>query len=741
MSVHVHTPECHAHPRDDRPPSDRAIAEPAPELTQPASPPPPGSWTCPMHPEIVSPGPGDCPICGMALEPVHPSASDDNPELELMTRRMKVSAALTLPVFLVGMADLIPGQPLRAALGADLIAWLGLVLATPVVLWGGAPFFSRAVASVRNKSLNMFTLIALGTGIAWAFSLVATLVPQILPHAIHAHDGSVPLYWEAAAVITTLALVGQVIELRARSRTSAALRSLLELAPKTARRVRDGEEEDVHLDHLEVGDVLRVRPGEKVPIDGVVLEGESAVDESIVTGESIPVDKAPGAKVIGGTLNGTGALLMRAEKVGKDTLLSRIVQMVSEAQRSRAPIQGLADKVSAWFVPLVIVVALASFVVWAAVAAAPGFGLVNAIAVLIIACPCALGLATPMSIMVGTGRGALAGVLVRNAEALERMESVDTLVVDKTGTLTVGRPELVVVEPIGDVPEAELLRLTAALERPSEHPLAAAIVRGADARGVPAIEPARFESRTGQGVVGTVDGREVAVGNRALMDALHISVDATEGRVEALRREGQTVMWVAVDGRVAGLVGVADPIKASTPEALALLRAEGIRVVMLTGDSQTTAMAVAARLGLDAVIAEVQPTDKAEVVAGLQREGRVVAMAGDGVNDAPALARADVGIAMGTGADVAMESAGMTLVKGDLRGLAKARALSRGTLKNIRQNLFFAFGYNVLGIPIAAGLLFPAFGILLDPMLASLAMSLSSVSVILNALRLQRLRL
>ncbi len=699
-------------------------------------------WTCPMHPEIVRSEPGSCPICGMALEPMDPlAAGDDNPELADMTRRTWVSAALSLPLFLLGMADLIPGMPLRDLLSFETLSWIGLVLATPVVFWGGAPFFSRAGRSIVTKRLNMFTLIALGTGVAWAFSLVATLAPQILPDAFRAHDGSVPVYWEAAAVITTLVLVGQVLELRARSRTSTALRALVGLTPKTARRVHDGHEEDVPLEVIEVGDVLRVRPGEKVPVDGTVIDGRSAVDESLVSGEPIPVDKDAGDMVIGGTLNGHGALLMRAEKVGRDTLLARIVQMVADAQRSRAPIQGLADRVSAWFVPAVVVIALVTFAAWAALAAAPGLGLVNAIAVLIIACPCALGLATPMSIMVGTGRGALAGVLVRKAEALERMEKVDTLVVDKTGTLTEGKPRLSRVEVLDGVTELELLGLVAALERASEHPLAAAITAGAEERGAARIEAESFESLPGRGVVGVVGARRVAVGNGLLMQAEGAEIGALAPRVEALSARGHTVVMVALDGKLAGLLAVGDPIKATTPEALATLGQAGIEVVMLTGDNRATARAVAHELGIEQVQAEVQPADKAAVVARLQAEGRVVAMAGDGVNDAPALARADVGIAMGTGTDVAMQSAGLVLVRGDLRGIARARTLSRATLGNIRQNLFFAFIYNVLGIPVAAGVLYPAFGLLLDPMLASLAMALSSVSVIANALRLRRLAL
>ncbi len=702
-------------------------------------------WVCPMHPEVVKDAPGACPMCGMALESrtAVPGEQPD-PELENMKRRLLWSAVLTVPVFLLGMSEMLPGQPVQRWLSPSAFAWVQLVLASPVVLWGGWPFFQRGWASVVNRHLNMFTLIALGTGAAYLFSLFATLFPGALPHAFRGHGGTIPVYFEAAAVIITLVLVGQVLELRARHATSAALRALLSLAPAVARRIReDGGEEDVSLQHVHPGDRLRVRPGEKVPVDGVVLEGRSAVDESMVTGEPMPVEKAPGEKVTGGTVNGTGGLVMRAERVGRDTLLARIVQRVSEAQRSRAPIQKLADQVAAWFVPGVVLVAVAAAVVWGVWGPEPrlAHALVNAVAVLIIACPCALGLATPMSVMVGTGRGAQAGILIRNAETLERMEQVDTLVVDKTGTLTEGKPRLVTVEPAPGFDEARLLRLAASLERGSEHPLAAAVVAGAVERGGVLAEVREFRSETGKGVLGKVDGAAVALGNKALLALLEVEAGALVERAEVLRREGQTVVFVVVDGRPAGLLGVADPIKASTPEALALLHREGLRVVMLTGDSRTTAEAVARKLGIDDVIAEVLPDGKGDAVKRLQAEGRVVAMAGDGINDAPALAQADVGIAMGTGTDIAMESAGMTLVKGDLRGIARARRLSQGTLGNIRQNLFFAFAYNTLGVPLAAGVLYPFFGLLLSPMLASAAMSLSSVSVIGNALRLRRLKL
>ena len=713
----------------------------------PAAPPAPAGalYTCPMHPEVVQSQPGICPKCGMALEPRTVSAEEEvNPELEDMQRRFWASLALTVPVFALAMSDVLPGQPVQHALGMRVLTWIQLVLATPVVLWGGRPFFERGWASLANRSLNMFTLIALGTGTAYVYSLVAALAPRIFPASFRGHGGAVAVYFEAAAVITTLVLLGQVLELKARSRTASAIKALLQLAPKTARRLRaDGGEEDVPLEQVQAGDRLRVRPGEKVPVDGVVLEGTSSVDESMVTGEPIPAEKSPGSRVTGGTVNGTGSLVMRAERVGRDTLLARIVQMVSEAQRSRAPIQRLADVVAGYFVPAVVLTAVVTFTIWATVGPEPrlAHALVNAVAVLIIACPCALGLATPMSIMVGTGRGALAGVLIKNAEALEVLEKVDTLVVDKTGTLTEGKPRLasVVVAPGGD--ERELLRLAASLERVSEHPLAAAIVAGAEARGLRLAEARDFRSVTGKGVQGVVDNRRVVLGTRAFLEESRVPLGGLAESAEALRRDGQTVMFVAVDGKAAGLVGVADPVKSSTPEAIRLLHEAGVRLVMLTGDSRTTAEAVARKLGIDQVIAEVLPEQKGEVVKRLQREGSVVAMAGDGVNDAPALAQAQVGIAMGTGTDVAMESAGVTLVKGDLRGIARARRLSRATMRNIRQNLFFAFVYNTLGVPIAAGVLYPFFGLLLSPMIAAAAMTFSSVSVISNALRLRRVAL
>src|SRR3989454_1906711 len=702
------------------------------------------TYTCPMHPEIVRDAPGACPICGMALEPRVATGDEENPELKDMSRRFWVSVALSVPLLVFVMGDMLPGQPLRHGLSSRLITWLQLVLATPVVLWGGWPFFARGGASIVNRSLNMFTLIALGTGTAYVYSVVAALAPGMFPESFRTHGGEVELYFEAAAIITTLVLLGQVIELQARSRTSSAIKALLGQAPKTARRLRaDGEEEDVSLDEVRPGDRLRVRPGERVPVDGVVLEGTSAVDESMVTGEPIPVEKAPGSRVTGGTVNGTGGFVMRAERVGSETLLAQIVRMVSEAQRSRAPIQRLADRVSSYFVPLVVLVALLTFVVWGLVGPEPrmAYALVNAVAVLIIACPCALGLATPMSIMVGTGRGATAGVLIKNAEALEVLEKVDTLVVDKTGTLTEGKPRLTAVVALAEQNESALLRLAASLERGSEHPLAAAIVAGAQERGLILSQAEDFRSLTGKGVTGTVDGRAVALGNHKLLEQLAIDPGALLGHAEDLRRDGQTVMFIALDGRPAGLLGVADPIKESTFEAIRMLHEDGMRIVMLTGDSRTTAEAVARKLGIDEVEAEVLPEQKGEVVKRLQAEGHVVAMAGDGVNDAPALAQAHVGIAMGTGTDVAMESAGMTLVKGDLRGIARARRLSRGTMRNIRQNLFFAFVYNAVGVPIAAGVLYPMWGLLLNPMIASAAMTFSSLSVISNALRLRHLEL
>jgi Cu+-exporting ATPase len=692
-----------------------------------------------MHPEVVRDGPGTCPKCGMALEPMTPQVEEDDTELRDMTRRFWVAAVLTVPLLVLAMG-LMFGLPVPGWLAHGGKNWLELALATPVVLWAGWPFFVRAWQAILNRTANMFTLIALGTGAAWLFSMVATLAPDAFPEGFRDGHGAVPVYFEAAAVIVTLVLLGQVLELRARRQTGSAIRALLGLSPKTARRVRpDGADEDIPLGDVQVGDRLRVRPGEKIPVDGEVVEGHSAVDESMVTGEPMPVEKKQGEAVIGGTVNTTGGFVMTATKVGSETLLARIVQMVGEAQRSRAPVQRLADLVAAWFVPIVVVVAVVTFVVWALFGPSPAlaYALVNAVAVLIIACPCALGLATPMSIMVGVGRGAREGVLVKNAEALERMEKVDTVVVDKTGTLTEGKPKLVAVEPAGFA-EQELLRLAAALERGSEHPLAAAVVAGARERGIEAPQGQGFESVSGKGVRGRVDGREVALGNRAMMADEGVSgIDELTARADALRTEGQTVLFLAVDGKPGGLLGVADPVKATTPEALSRLHAEGIKVVMLTGDSRVTAEAVAKKLGIDQVFAEVLPDQKADAVKKLRAKGRVVAMAGDGINDAPALAGADVGIAMGTGTDVAMESAAVTLVKGDLRGIAKARTLSRSVMANIRQNLFFAFAYNVLGVPIAAGVLYPFFGLLLSPMIAAAAMSLSSVSVVANALRLR----
>ena len=702
-------------------------------------------YTCPMHPEIVRDAPGSCPICGMALEPVTVSLDDEeNPELVDMNRRFWVSLLLTIPVFAIGMSDLIPGQPLQHRVAQTALNWVQLLLATPVVLWGGWPFFERAWQSIVNRSLNMFTLIGLGVGVGYGFSLIAVIVPQLFPPSFRGHGGAVPVYFEAAAVITTLVLLGQVLELRARSQTGNALRALLGLAPKTARRINpDGHEEDVQLDHVHVGDRLRVRPGEKVPVDGVILEGSSAVDESMVTGEPIPVEKGSGERVVGGTVNGRGSFVMQAERVGSETLLSQIVQMVAEAQRSRAPIQRLADLVSSYFVPAVVAIAVLTFIVWSIWGPEPrmAYGLVNAVAVLIIACPCALGLATPMSIMVGTGKGANSGVLFKNAEAIEVLRKVDTLVVDKTGTLTEGKPKLVSVVTTSGIDEATLLRLAASLERSSEHPLAAAIVGGAQERGLELVEATGFDSITGKGVRGEVDGRTVLLGNRALLDELKIDMREVAPKAEELRADSQTVMFVAVEGRLAGLLGVADPIKRTTQDAIKQLHADGIRIVMVTGDSRTTAEAVARKLNIDEVVAEVLPDEKVSAVKKFQSEGRVVAMAGDGINDAPALAQADVGIAMGTGTDVAMMSAEVTLVKGDLNGIVRARTLSRATMRNIKQNLFFAFVYNSLGVPIAAGVLYPFFGILLSPMIAAAAMSFSSVSVIANALRLRSARI
>ncbi|MCX6545802.1 MAG: heavy metal translocating P-type ATPase [Acidobacteria bacterium] len=705
-----------------------------------------GEYTCPMHPEIVKDAPGPCPICGMALEPRTPSGSaeEEGGELVDMTRRFRVSVFLTLPLLVAAMGEHIPGQPLEHLVSPRMLSWLELLLATPVVFWGGWPFFVRAWQSLVTRHLNMFTLIGLGVGVAYGYSLVATLLPSIFPAAVRAADGTVAVYFEAAAVIVSLVLLGQVLELRARHQTGAAIRALLGLAPKTARRLKDdGSEVDVPLAEVTVGDRLRVRPGEKVPVDGVVLTGISSVDESMVTGEPIPVEKREGDSLIGGTINSTGALVMRADKVGSETLLARIVQMVADAQRSRAPIQRLADVVAGYFVPVVVLSAIVTFAAWAVVGPDPrlAHALIAAVAVLIIACPCALGLATPMSIMVATGKGATTGVLFRNAEAIEVMRKVDTLVVDKTGTLTEGKPKLVTVESVDGSDSSLLLTAAASLERGSEHPLAAAIVAGAETRHLQLVDADHFESRTGKGVSGRVGGQDVALGNLALLSDMKLEPGALGPRAEGLRADGQTIMFVVMSGRVAGLVGVADPIKETTPGAIRQLQAEGLRIAMLTGDSRTTAEAVARALGIDEVVPEVLPDQKAEAIKRFQREGRIVAMAGDGINDAPALAQADVGIAMGTGTDVAMESAGVTLVRGDLGGIIRARRLSRATMRNIKQNLFFAFVYNAIGVPVAAGVLYPFFGVLLSPIIAAAAMSFSSVSVVANALRLRRVRL
>jgi Cu+-exporting ATPase len=701
-------------------------------------------YTCPMHPEIVRSEPGSCPICGMALEPRTVTlAAQDNPELRDMQRRFWVGTVLTIPVLIAGMGDLIPGRPLEHWASPRGWAWFEMILATPVVLWAGWPFFVRAWRSIVTRSLNMFTLIGLGVGVAYFYSVIATLFPTIFPPSFRSEGGTVAPYFEAASVITVLVLLGQVLELKARGETGAAIRALLGLAPKTARRIADdGSEVDVALESVRPGDRLRVRPGEKIPVDGVVIDGTSSVDESMITGEPIPVEKQPGSRITGATINGTGSLVMRAERVGAETLLAQIVRMVSEAQRSRAPIQKLADVVAGYFVPIVVAIAILTFIVWAVWGPSPrmAHALVNAVAVLIIACPCALGLATPMSIMVATGKGATMGVLFKNAEAIELLRKVDTLVIDKTGTLTEGKPKLVTVKSAGEISDHELLRLAATLEKASEHPLAAAIVSGAKDRGISPVEVEAFQSSTGKGVKGRIEGREVVLGNRQLLDDLGVDIHPLLEMAESLRGDAQTVMFLAIAGKLAGLLGVADPIKPTTSEAIRQLHAEGIRIVMLTGDSKTTAEAVAAKLGLDEVVAEVLPQDKVAVVKRLQDEGRFVAMAGDGINDAPALAQAQVGVAMGTGTDVAMQSAGVTLVKGDLRGIVRARLLSRKTIKNIKENLFFAFLYNSLGVPVAAGVLYPFFGILLSPILAAAAMSFSSVSVVANALRLRHMR-
>lgn len=710
----------------------------------PAEAPPGAMYTCPMHPEIVQEGPGSCPKCGMALEPMTITADDGpNEELVDMTRRFRVSLVFAAPVFVIAMSrHVLPG--VTDSVPTIWLDWIEFALATPVVLWCGLPFFQRGLDSFRSLNLNMFSLIAVGVAAAYIYSVVAVVAPGIFPAAMQGADGRVGLYFEAAAVIIALVLLGQVLELRARHRTGAALRALLDLAPKTARRIRDGaDDEDVALDQVAVGDRLRVRPGESVPVDGEVVEGHSSVDESMVTGEPVPVEKAAGHRLIGGTINGTGALVMRAEQVGADTMLSRIVQMVAQAQRSRAPIQGLADRVASWFVPIVIAVAILAFVAWLVFGPAPAFpfALVAAVSVLIIACPCALGLATPMSIMVGVGRGAQAGVLIKDAAALERLEKVDTIVVDKTGTLTLGRPTLNAVVPAGDLAADELLAMVAALERGSEHPLAAAILDGAQARGLALPAAEDTEAVTGKGIAGRVQGRRVAFGNARLMADEGVDTAAMEAEADRLRDEGATAMFAAIDGAAAGLIAVSDPPKENAAAAVKALQQAGVEVVMLTGDSRRTAQAVARRLGIDRVEAEVLPDEKQAVVKALQAQGPVVAMAGDGVNDAPALAQADVGIAMGSGTDVAIESAGITLLKGDLHGILRARQLSIATLRNIRQNLVFAFGYNTIGVPIAAGILYPVFGLLLSPMIAALAMSFSSVSVIGNALRLRGLKL
>jgi Cu+-exporting ATPase len=715
-------------------PRPSSTAEDVPEGVQ---------WTCPMHPEILRDHPDSCPICGMALEPLTPTlSSGPNPELADMTRRFWIGLSLAVPVFALEMGSHVLG--LHGWLSQQTSNWVQFVLATPVVLWAGWPFFERGWASLVSRHLNMFTLIAMGTGVAWLYSVIATLAPSMFPEAFRSPGGSVAVYFEAAAVITVLVLLGQVLELRARETTGGAIKALLDLTPNLARRVRaDGTDEEIALEQVVAGDVLRVRPGEKVPVDGLLVEGRGAVDESMVTGESMPVTKDAGSKLIGGTINQSGGLLMRAEQVGKDTMLARIVAMVAQAQRSRAPIQRLADQVAGYFVPAVIAVAIAAFVVWSIWGPAPAmsYGLIAAVAVLIIACPCALGLATPMSIMVGVGRGAASGVLIKNADALERMEKIDTLVVDKTGTLTEGKPTVVALRPATGITDAELLRLAASVERASEHPLARAIVAAAMQRGLALSQPEAVDSPVGKGVLGRVDGRQVLIGNARFLEERAVEVGVLDADAQALRRDGVTAIFVAVDGRAAGLIGIADPIKASTPEALATLKAAGIRVIMLTGDNRVTAEAVARTLGITDIEADVLPDQKSAVIANLKAQGRIVAMAGDGVNDAPALAAADVGIAMGSGTDVAIESAGITLLRGDLNGIVRARRLSQVTMRNIRQNLFFAFIYNSAGVPIAAGVFYPLFGLLLSPVIAAAAMAASSVSVIANALRLRTVKL
>jgi len=732
---------CSARCRDKFHADPELYATPAQMPAQPTA--TPGvKWTCPMHPEIIRDAPGSCPICGMALEPMTPTAGGTvNPEFSDMTRRFWIGVVLALPIIALEMGGEMLG--LRQILGQQTSHWIQLIFATPVVLWGGWPFFERGARSIVSGNLNMFTLIAMGTGVAWLYSTVATVMPGIFPAAFRTVEGAVAVYFEAAAVITVLVLLGQVLELRARESTGGAIRALLDLAPRRARRIRpDGSDEEVPLEHVAVGDVLRVTPGEKVPVDGEVVEGRVSVDESMVTGESMPVTKTTGSRVIGGTMNLTGSFLMRADRVGRDTMLARIVQMVAEAQRSRAPIQRLADRVASWFVPSVIAVATLAFIAWSIWGPEPrmAFGLVTAVAVLIIACPCALGLATPMSIMVGIGRGAQLGVLIKNAEALERMEKVDTLVVDKTGTLTEGKPKVVAVVS-DNASENEMLRLAASLERASEHPLAGAIIAEAAARGLVLGNPTDFDSPVGKGVTGNVEGHRIDIGNAPFLNERKVSIDSLSARAARLRSDGATVIFVAINGTASGIIAIADPIKATTPDALAQLKSEGVHVIMLTGDNRATAEAVARKLGLSEVEAEVLPEQKSEIVTRLKSQGRVVAMAGDGVNDAPALAAADVGIAMGTGTDVAIQSAGITLLRGDLTGIVRARRLSRATMRNIRQNLFFAFIYNVAGIPLAAGVLYPVFGLLLSPIFAAAAMALSSVSVIGNALRLKVARL